>query len=79
MLIVCTLYLSSGSCKGVKIKEYCTSDIYKQFVLILSRLSDSAQGRRYLYFRAHAVYLSLRTSYSVTRQICSSWSHKHNL
>ena len=48
-------------------------------VLILSHLSDSAQGRRGLYFQAQALYLSLRTRYGFdTRQICSSWNHKHN-
>ena len=35
----------------VKIKQYCTSDIYKQIVLILSCLSDSAQGmERFIIF-----------------------------
>ena len=34
----------------------------KQIVLILSRLSDAAQGRRGLYFQAQALYLSLITS-----------------
>ena len=63
-----------------KIRQYCTSDIYKQIILILSRLSDSAPGKRGSYFQAQALYLSLRTSYGVnTRQICSSRSHKHNL
>ena len=31
-------------------------------VLILSRLSDSAPGKRGSYFQAQALYLSLRTS-----------------
>ena len=41
-----------------------TSDIYKQIIFILSRLSDSAPGKRGSYFQAQAVYmyLSLRTS-----------------
>ena len=48
--------------------------------LILSHLSNSAQGRRGSYFHAQALYLSLRTSYGVnTGQICSSKGHKHNL
>ena len=44
-------------------------------VLILSRLSDSAPGKRGSYFQAQALYLSLRTSKGVnTRQICSARS-----
>ena len=50
-------YLSSGSCQGVKIKWYCISDIYKQIALILSRLSDYAQGSRGSYFK-HRLYIS---------------------
>ena len=42
--------------------QYRTSDIYKQIILILSRLSDSAPGKRGSYFQAQALYLSLRTS-----------------
>ena len=61
-LIVWTLYLSSGSCSETKIQQYRTSDISKQIILILSRLSDSAPGRRASYFQAQALYLSLRTS-----------------
>ena len=56
------LYLSFGSCQEVKIKLYCTSDIYKQIELILSRLSDSVQGQGGSYFQAQALYLSLGTS-----------------
>ena len=55
------LYLSSGLCQAVKIKQYFTSDICKQIVLILSRLIDSVQGRRDSYFQAQALHLSLRT------------------
>ena len=44
---------------------YCTSIIYKQIVLILSCLSESAQGRKC--FQAQSLYLSLRTSYVNTR------------
>ena len=40
----------------------CTSDIFKQIAFILSRLSDSAQGRRDSYFQEQALYLSFRTS-----------------
>ena len=37
---------------------------------MLSRLSDSAQGRRGSYFQVQALYLGLRTSYGVnTMQI----------
>ena len=61
-LIVWTLYLSSGSCSETKIQQYRTSDISKQIILILSRLSESAPGRRASYFQAQALYLSLRTS-----------------
>ena len=53
---------SSGSCQAVKIEPYCTSDFYKEIILILSRLSDSVQGRRGSYFQAQALYLGLRTS-----------------
>ena len=60
--IVWILYLSSGSCQEAKIQQYRTSDIYKQIILILSRLSDSAPGNRGSCFKAHALYLSLRTS-----------------
>ena len=42
--------------------QYRTSDICKQILLILSRLSDSAPGKRGSYFQAQALYLGLRTS-----------------
>ena len=45
----------------IKVKV-TVSDIYKQTVLILPSLSDSAQGSRGSYFQAKALYLSLRTS-----------------
>ena len=61
-LIVWTLYLSSGSCQEAKIRQYRTSDIYKQIVLILSRLSDSAPGKKGSYLQEQALYLSLRIS-----------------
>ena len=48
--------------RDAKIPKYYTSGIYKQIVLILSRLSDSVQGRRGSYFEAQALYFSLRTS-----------------
>ena len=43
-------------------QQYRTSDIYKQIVLILSRLSDSAPGKRGSYLQAQALYLSLKIS-----------------
>ena len=42
---------------GAKIQQYRTSDIYKQIILILSRLSDSAPGKRGSYFQAK-LYIS---------------------
>ena len=38
------------SCYEVKIQQLCSSTIYKQNVLILSRLTDSVQCRRGYYF-----------------------------
>ena len=55
-------YLSYGSCQKAKIQYYCTPDIYKQIVLILSCLSDSVPGRRGSYFQTQTLYLFLRTS-----------------
>ena len=42
---------------GIYIEKYCTSDIYKQFALVLSRLSDSVQGRSS--FFKHRLYISV--------------------
>ena len=39
--------------------------IYKNIVLILSQLSDSAQGKGGSYFQAQALYLSLGTRQGV--------------
>ena len=50
-------YLSSGLFRKLKFNSIVLRDIYKQIVLILSCLSDSAQGRRGSYFQAHALYL----------------------
>ena len=36
--------------------------VVSEVILILSRLSDSAAGRRGSYFQGQAVYLGLRTS-----------------
>ena len=51
--------MDHGSCLEAKIKYYCKSDIYKQIVLILSHLSNSAQGTRGSYFQAQLYILAL--------------------
>ena len=64
LLILTVLNVDSlnSASQETKIQWSCKYDIYKQTVLILSLLSDSAQGRRGLYFQAQALYLSTRTS-----------------
>ena len=51
------LYLSYGSCQAVKIKQYCTSDISKKILLILSHWSDSVQVGEVHIFK-HRLYIS---------------------
>ena len=69
---------------GAKIQLYCTSDIYKQTVLILSRLSDSKQGRRGSYFQAQAFISALEqarvlilSKYVLLRVINTIYKHCH--
>ena len=53
-----TLYLALDNARELKLSRV-HHIVYKQIVLILSRLSDSAQGNRGSYFQAQASYLSL--------------------
>ena len=61
-MCLCELYISALS-HVTKIKfSSSVCDIYKQIVSIMSRLSNSTQGWRSLYFQAQAVYLNIQTS-----------------
>ena len=68
-----------------KIQQYCASDIYKQIILILSRLSDSAPGKREVHIFKHRLYISaleqarvlIQSKYVLLGVINTNYKHCH--
>ena len=59
------------------IQQYRTSDIYKQIILILSRLSDSEPGKRGSYFQAQAQAQVIVGRYVLLGVINTIFKHCH--
>ena len=70
---MCELYISAlDHATELKLSTICTSDIHKQIVLVLSRLSDSTQHMLFISALEQAGVLILGKFFSFRSQ-------KHNL